>query len=74
MMMGLFGRKDKRTELVAWDGDEPVIISLDDAVVAAHAGLRVECAWCWEETHPGELFPEEATSTICDGCQQRFFS
>jgi len=73
MVMGLFGRKKEPTELVAWDDDEPVIISLDDAVAAADAGMLVECAWCWEERHPGEPFPEEATSTICGSCQERFF-
>ncbi len=71
--MGLFKRKEERAEQVVWDDGEPVVISLSDVVVAANGGLRVECAWCWEEMHPGELFPEEATSTICLSCQERFF-
>ncbi len=73
MVMRLFGRKEEHTELVAWDGDEAVAISLEDAEAAVDSGLQVECAWCWDERHPGEPFPEEATSTICAGCQLQFF-
>ena len=73
MVMKLFRRKEEHTELVAWDDDEAVVISLEEASVAADEGLQVECAWCWDESHPGEPFPEEATSTICVACQLQFF-
>lgn len=30
--------------------------------------IQVECAWHWDREHPGEPFPEQATSTICEEC------
>lgn len=36
--------------------------------IPSMAEIREKCAWCWPERHPGEPYPEEWSSTICQEC------